>query len=130
MPSFLRGSPPPATVPKPGSPYDPKTIYRSARTDQPVDYSPVSRYLRELADRSGGRLNEAETTANLNQAFALIAADLRHQYALSYYPANAARDGSFRRIRVRVDRPGVIVRTRDGYRAAGAEAAPGNGTSK
>ncbi|MEP7270560.1 MAG: VWA domain-containing protein [Acidobacteriota bacterium] len=80
-------------------------------------------YLRDLASRSGARLYEADTLQNLDSAFASIADELRHQYALSYYPTNSARDGSFRRIRVRVGREGVVVRARDGYRAADQHAA-------
>jgi Ca-activated chloride channel family protein len=81
-------------------------------------YERASQYLRELADRTGARLHHAETIGSLNQAFSLIAEELRHQYSLSYYPANAARDGSYRRIRVRVNQPNVVVRARAGYRAA------------
>ncbi|MFN0122922.1 MAG: VWA domain-containing protein [Blastocatellia bacterium] len=75
-------------------------------------------FMRELASRSGGRLFPAETIRNAEEAFARIAEELRHQYAVGYYPANTARDGSFRRIRVVLDQPGLIVRARDGYRAA------------
>ena len=83
------------------------------------DYTRGSRYLGELAERSGARLHHADTLGNLERAFSLIADELRHQYALSYYPTNAARDGAYRRVRVRVERPNVLVRARDGYRAEG-----------
>jgi VWFA-related protein len=82
------------------------------------DYRRAARYLQELADRSGGRLYDADTTYNLSQAFSMIAEELRHQYALSYYPTNAKKDGAYRRIKVRVEKPGMIVRAREGYRAA------------
>lgn len=48
----------------------------------------------------------------------MIAEELRHQYALSYYPTNAKKDGAYRRVKVRVEKPGMIVRAREGYRAA------------
>src|SRR5262245_55224054 len=55
------------------------------------EYRKAARYLQELADRSGGRLYEADTLSNLSQAFSSIADELRHQYSLSYYPTNAKK---------------------------------------
>jgi VWFA-related protein len=81
------------------------------------DYRRGERYLQDLADRSGGKLFYADTTRDLSEAFSKIADELRYQYALSYYPSNSARDGSYRQIKVRVNRTGTIVRARDGYRA-------------
>jgi VWFA-related protein len=77
-----------------------------------------SGYLRELAERSGARLYQADNVPSLNHAFAQIAGDLRSQYWLSYYPTKAARDGSYRRLRVSVKRSDTILRTREGYRAS------------
>jgi VWFA-related protein len=81
------------------------------------DYRRGARYLQELADRSGGRIYQADTPYYLSQAFSMIAEELRHQYALSYYPTNSAKDGTYRRIKVRVDKVGAVVRAREGYRA-------------
>jgi VWFA-related protein len=39
------------------------------------------------------------------------------QYALSYYPTNAAWDGTERKIEIRVNRPGVVVQHRRSYTA-------------
>jgi Ca-activated chloride channel homolog len=82
-------------------------------------------YLRELAERSGARLYQAENMPSLNRAFAQISGDLRNQYWLSYYPTKAARDGSYRRLRVSVNRSDVILRAREGYRASAEESAMG-----
>jgi VWFA-related protein len=99
-------------------PFDP-LLNQFPRGDSRDEYSRASRYLRELAERSGARLHHADTLGNLSQAFSLIAEEMRHQYALSYYPTNTARDGTYRRIRVQVNQPNLVVRARDGYRAAG-----------
>jgi Ca-activated chloride channel homolog len=84
----------------------------------PEDYRLGARYLQELADRSGGRLHKADTLYNVSQAFSMIAEELRHQYALGYYPTNTEKDGTYRRVKVRVEKTGVVVRAREGYRAA------------
>jgi Ca-activated chloride channel homolog len=102
--------------------------FPGGRGSGPGDYSRATSYLREMALRSGGRHQQADTINNLYDAFASIAEELRHQYALSYYPTNAARDGSFRRVRVRVRQEGLVVRARDGYRAE-SEAAAQNGAA-
>ena len=41
----------------------------------------------------------------------------RTAYYRSYQSSNEKKDGKFRKIDVRVNRPGVTVRTRDGYEA-------------
>jgi Ca-activated chloride channel family protein len=73
-------------------------------------------YLWELADRSGGVLHKADTLADLPSALAKIAAELRHQYLLGFYPADPDRADAERRISVAVSRPGLVVRSRQSYR--------------
>ncbi len=80
-------------------------------------YALADRYLNELAAKSGGNLSRADTLYSLPAAFAQIAAELRTQYALGYYPSNTARDGSYRKIQVRTKRKSVVIRARPGYRA-------------
>src|SRR5205085_4696611 len=97
---------------------DPQVTSQFPRESQD-EYSRATQYLRDLAARSGARLYHAETLGNLKSAFSLIAEELRHQYALSYYPTNEAHDGAYRRVHVMVNQPNVVVRAREGYRAAG-----------
>lgn len=90
-------------------------------------------YMQDLADRSGGRLYQADSLTNLSRAFSQIAEELRHQYAISYYPTNPARDGSYRQIKVRLNpngNAGLIVRARDGYRAASDAQAESNDNNR
>jgi Ca-activated chloride channel family protein len=72
--------------------------------------------LKELADRSGGQVNRADTLTMLPQAFAAIAAELRTQYSLGYYPTNREKDGKYRKIQVKTTRKDVAIRARPGYR--------------
>ncbi len=80
-----------------------------------ADYELASQYLRELAERTGARQYQAETTQNLASAFASIAEELRRQYSLGFYPKNPAQAGERRQIRVRVNVPNLAVKARDSY---------------
>lgn len=78
------------------------------------EYERGKSYLQELAKFSGGRHFEADTTYNLDSAFRSIAEELRRQYSLGYYPESGEK-GERRRIRVRVMRPNLVVRTKSSY---------------
>ncbi len=79
------------------------------------DYEVANRYLHELAERTGARNYQADSTQNLSSAFANVAEELRRQYSLGYYPKTPAQAGQRRQIRVRVNQPNLAVRTRDSY---------------
>jgi len=81
-------------------------------------YAIGNKYLSEIAAKSGGKAVPADTLYNLPAAFAQIAAELRTQYALGYYPTNPAKDGGYRKIQVRASRKNVVLRARPGYRAS------------
>ena len=79
------------------------------------DYKLADQYLHQLADKTGGRLYEANDRTQLSNAFSRIAEELRHQYSLGYYPQTTLESGERRQIKVHVDRPDVAVRARDSY---------------
>lgn len=81
----------------------------------PGEYATGLRYLETLAQNSGGRKFETDTTYNLEAAFAGIAEELRRQYSLGYYPDKAGQTGERRQIKVRVMRPNVIVKAKNTY---------------
>jgi len=83
-------------------------------------YSKADAYLDSLAEKSGGRLLRADTLASLPAAFSQIAAELRTQYLLGYYPINKERDERYRKIKVTTARKNVVLRARPGYLATGA----------
>jgi len=81
------------------------------------DYERADQYLHALADKTGGRLYQANDTAQLARAFTSIAEELRRQYSLGYYPKTnngESKDGR-RQIRVRVRQPNLAVKARDSY---------------
>lgn len=79
------------------------------------EYARGNQYLEGLARNSGGRKFEADTTANLDAAFAGIAEELRRQYSLGYYPETPGQIGERRSIRIRVTRPNLVVRAKTSY---------------
>jgi VWFA-related protein len=79
------------------------------------DYRRAEEYLNDLANRTGGRFYEADTTGNLTRAFSSIAAELREFYSLGYYLPEGAEEGAKRRIKVEVDREKVSVKARESY---------------
>jgi VWFA-related protein len=56
-------------------------------------------------------------TNNLDKALARIVQDTGAYYLLGYYSTNTKLDGRFRKLTVRVKRPGVVIRARPGYLA-------------
>jgi Ca-activated chloride channel family protein len=71
----------------------------------------------QLAALTGGRSFLTRDPAQLNTIAHQIATELHHQYLLGYSPSKPIAPGAneWRSITVRVHRPNVIVRARDGY---------------
>ena len=80
-------------------------------------YEVARRELREVADKTGGRVYPVKELRQLDKAYSQIAAELRTQYSLAYYPKNENHDGKWRSVKVEVKKPGFIAQTRPGYRA-------------
>jgi VWFA-related protein len=73
--------------------------------------------LKRLSDETGGRVIEVNRAKDTAVAFQQIANELRTQYLLGYTPTNTKRDGSFRKIHVRVRNGDYRVQARHGYYA-------------
>ena len=71
--------------------------------------------LKNMAVRTGGQFFQTPGGGKLREAFAATVEELRHQYTLTYVSANELQDGKWRAIEVRVDRPNLSIRTRQGY---------------
>ncbi len=107
---ILRGRTPPII---PGS-RNKKGVYEEAR-----------RQLDTISDQTGGRSYSPRRIDDLAHVYSEIADDLRLQYTLAYSSTNVIRDGSWRKIRVKIkDRPDLQARTRRGY------SSPSGGTSQ
>lgn len=73
--------------------------------------------MKEMADAGGGIFYPVERLADLAGAYEQVVADLGTVYSLAYKPANNARDGKWRAIRIGVDRPNAVPRGKRGYYA-------------
>lgn len=78
------------------------------------EYEAAEKYLEELSQRTGARSYNASSVGNLSEAYAKIASELREFYSVGYYPNSERIPGKKAAIKVRVDREGVSVRSREG----------------
>ena len=70
-----------------------------------------------LAAESGGLEFDAGESSDLRNEFRQIADMLRSTFDLAYTSSQPERDGSFRKIRIRVKQPGLTLRHKTGYYA-------------
>ncbi len=75
-------------------------------------------YLKGLAEPTGGRMFDAgKKRLSLGEIYQTIEDELRNQYAIGYVPINQERDGTFRKLDVKVAPKGFKVSVRRGYYA-------------
>lgn len=79
------------------------------------------RLLSGIAKQTGGRAFGTSNEEELPEIAARIGIELRNQYVLAYEPTNAAKDGKYRRVDVKLKQPdglpGLTARWRLGYYA-------------
>lgn len=80
-------------------------------------YSAARSRLQTLANRTGGTLNAINRLEEMGRFYAQVAADIRSLYTVEYQPSNEKRDGKWREIKIEINRPELITRTRPGYYA-------------
>jgi VWFA-related protein len=80
-------------------------------------YSVARDQLERIAELTGGQPFKAEKVGDLSGVYKQVAAAIRTVYSVGYYPTNAERDGTFRRVKVSVNKADAAVRTRKGYYA-------------
>ena len=73
--------------------------------------------LKNFAEKSGGKFIATPGGLAMREAFKNIVEELGVQYTLGYQPSNAAKDGKWRAIEIRLNKPELVVRTRKGYNA-------------
>jgi Ca-activated chloride channel homolog len=83
----------------------------------PINAGVNAQTLREITNESGGRTEVVQTSADIAEATAGIAAELNSQYLLGFTSPRGA-DGQFHSLRVRVTGGDYRVRARNGYVAS------------
>ncbi|AMY12666.1 VWFA-related Acidobacterial domain protein [Luteitalea pratensis] len=71
--------------------------------------------LKQFAQETGGKAFFPTSADELTNIYGAVADELAAQYTVGYASRNVRRDGRWRRIVVRVERPNTIARTKQGY---------------
>jgi Ca-activated chloride channel homolog len=71
--------------------------------------------LKQLSSETGGRAYFPTDARELAKIYQSIWDELATQYSMAYSSANPKRDGAWRRIQVRIAKPGLTARTKLGY---------------
>lgn len=81
--------------------------------------------LRELSSITGGNAFFTSSVMNLENICHNIALELKNQYVIGYQSTNIAKDGKWRKIKVKAEYPGhnLTVRAKTGYYAPTADGA-------
>jgi Ca-activated chloride channel family protein len=79
-----------------------------------LDFSGTSK-MKELAAETGGVAYFIRNVKELPATYTALEKDLRSQYLVAYYTESTKKDSKYRTVEVKVDRPGVKVRTIRGF---------------
>ena len=87
---------------------------KQSNTDR-VEFKEAEFVLKQLANETGGRAFFPTSVSELPTLYQQISEELANQYSLAYSSRNTSRNGAWRRLVVRLTRPGMQPRTRQGY---------------
>jgi VWFA-related protein len=82
--------------------------------------APSDRDLHRMAEETGGRVLKVDRKHTLQDIFKEIQDEMRSQYAIGYSPTNSTKDGSFRKIEIRLSDKELHAQARKGYFAVPA----------
>ena len=73
--------------------------------------------LRKMSDETGGRVFKVDRRHTLEQVFKELQDEMRSQYSIAYTPINDVKDGSYRRLEIRMSNKDLKAQARKGYYA-------------
>lgn len=71
--------------------------------------------IRRLTEPTGGQAFFPSSVKEIEAAYEKVLAEVKAQYTVGYLSTNGRTDGKWRRVEVKTTRPGLKVRTRQGY---------------
>lgn len=73
--------------------------------------------LRKMSDETGGHMYKVDRKHSLDQVFQELQDEMRSQYMIGYTPLNEAKDGSYRKIDIKLGSKDLKPQARKGYYA-------------
>ena len=86
-----------------------------SRQERTKEFNEAEFVLKTLSQETGGRVFFVEDVAQLSSIYQQIADELANQYSIGYTSKNLKKDGAWRAIVVKVNRPNTAARTKRGY---------------
>ena len=74
-------------------------------------------YLKKMSDDTGGHVFKVDRKNSLDMVFRQLQDEMRSQYAIGYTPTNDRKDGSFRKLDLKLADKNLKVQARKGYYA-------------
>ena len=87
--------------------------------------SEVTMRLQQMVGATGGQVFFPSSLDDLDESYEQVLSEIKAQYQLGYTSTNATLDGTWREVQIRVRRPDVKLRSRNGYFALYREPASG-----
>ena len=94
-----------------------ESVIYTISTNQKRVHIAGDKVFKRFTEETGGIAFHPFQARDLEQSFADIANELRHQYFILYSPTNFAADGSFHKVRIKTRVKNTGVRVRKGYYA-------------
>ena len=88
---------------------------REQRDGSRANFKEAEYVLKQLAQETGGRSFFPTSVHELPKIYEQISQELSTLYSIAYSSKNPVRNGAWRRIVVRMGKPGMLARTRQGY---------------
>ena len=71
--------------------------------------------MQQIAEATGGQAFFPTALKDLDASYEKVLAEIKAQYQLGYTSTNLAQDGAWRKVEIKIKRPGLKLRSRKGY---------------